>query len=158
MRALLVMALVLGAAGSAAAQAGPPADRLREQVVQRFMENYRVQAGLSDDQYGRLQSTLRRSWDARRALQERERDLLRGLEGQMRPGISADADSVTRLLDALTEVQGDRAELARREQAEFAAFLTPVQRAQLVIAFTRLEYQIEQILRRRREGMGPRRF
>lgn len=156
MRTLLVAALTLGAAGTAAAQGPPPVERLREQVVQRFLENYRVQAGLTDEQYARLQTAVRRSWEERRALQERERALMRGLEGQMRPGVAADADSVTQVLDALLEVQAQRVELARREQGEFAGFLSPVQRAQLVIAFTRLERQIEQVLERRREGMGRR--
>jgi Spy/CpxP family protein refolding chaperone len=157
MRSLWVLAGLAAYTSGAMAQGGPPAERLREQVVLRFMENYRTQSGLTDDQHAQLQTALRRSWEERRALQERERSLLRGVEGQMRPGVAADPDSVTRLLDGLVRVQADRAELSRNEQAQFAEFLTPVQRAQLVLALTRLEHQIEQILQGRREGMGPRR-
>jgi hypothetical protein len=155
---LVVLSLLATPAAPLTAQAGPPAERLREQVVQRFMENYRHQAGLSDEQFGQLQSALRSAWDDRRVLQERERALLRGLESQMRPGVAADPDSVTRLLDGLLQVQAERTDLARREQARFAEFLTPVQRAQLVLALTRLENQIEQVLQGRRDGMGPRRI
>jgi len=156
-RALWVLAGLLAFPGGAAAQGGPPAERLREQVVQRFMENYRNQSGLTDEQFGQLQTVLRRSLEERRASQERERALLRGLEGQMRPGVAAAPDSVTRLLDGLLQLQADRVDLARREQAQLAEFLTPVQRAQLVLALTRLENQIEQITQQRRDGMGLRR-
>jgi hypothetical protein len=158
MRAIMVLGLLAASSGAATAQGGPPADRLREQVVQRFMENYRVQAGLSDEQFGRVQTTVRRFWDERRDLEQRERQLLRGLEGQLRPGVAADPDSVTALIDELLQVQASRSALARREQEEFAAFLNPVQRAQLVLAFVRLERQIDQILQNRRDGMGPRRI
>jgi hypothetical protein len=75
----------------------------------------------------------------------------------MRPGVAAAPDSVTWLLDGLLQLQADRVDLARREQAQLAEFLTPVQRAQLVLALTRLENQIEQITQQRRDGMGLRR-
>ena len=156
MRAMVVLGLIAGLSGSAMAQAGPPAERIREQVVQRFMANYRHQAGLTEEQFGQVQTVLRRSMEARRGLQERERNLLRGLESQMRPGMAANPDSVAGLLDDLLQVQADRVELNRREQARFAEFLTPVQRAQLVLAVTRLEAQIDDLMRQRREGMGRR--
>ena len=45
------------------------------------------------------------------------------------------------------------------EQRELARSRSPVQRAQLVLAYTRLQQQIEQVMRRRMEGAGagPRR-
>jgi flagellar motor switch protein FliG len=156
-RTVWVLAGLVTLTGAAAAQGGPPAERLREQVVQRFMENYRSQSGLTDEQFEQLQAVLRRSWDERRASQERERALLRGIEGQMRPGVAADPDSVTRLLDGLIQLQADRVDLTRREQTQLAEFLTPVQRAQLVLALIRLENQIYQITQPRRDGLGPRR-
>ena len=156
-RALWVVAGLLSFPGGAAAQGGPPAERLREQVVQRFMENYRNQSGLTDEQFGQVQTVLRRSWEERRLSQERERGLLRGLESQMRPGVAADPDSVTRLLDDLLQLQADRVEMSRREQTQLAEFLTPVQRAQLVLALIRLENQIYDITHQRRQLMTPRR-
>lgn len=158
MRGLLLLAGLAGWAGPVAGQAGPPVDRLREQVVQRFMENYRAQSGLNDEQFGQVQTILRRSWETRQSFQQRERMVLRGLERQMRPGVAADGDSLTRQLDDLLQVEVERVEFLRREQAELAQVLTPVQRAQLVLALTRLENQIETI-RQRRDGMGtgPRR-
>jgi hypothetical protein len=147
MRGIMVLALVWAASGPLAAQGRPAAERVREQVVQRFMENYRYQAGLTDEQYTRFQAEMRRSWDDRRVLQERERELLRGLERQLRPGVAGQPDSVTRLVDGLLEIQAERVALARGEQARFAEFLTPVQRGQLVLAITRLENLIDQAQR-----------
>jgi hypothetical protein len=155
MRTLALVSLLLAFAAPALAQGGPPGpDRLREQVMQRFIENYRVQAGLTDQQFSRFQEAVRRSWDQRRNFQDRERALLQGLEAQMRPGVAANQDSVSRLLDGLVQLQANRADQSRKEQAEFAEFLNPVQRAQLVLAFARLERQIEQLLQRRMEGPG----
>jgi hypothetical protein len=67
--------------------------------------------------------------------------------------VAANSDSVAALIDRLLQVQADRVDLARREQVRFAEFLTPVQRAQLVLAVTRLENLIEDQARQRREGM-----
>lgn len=164
MRALLLVSALLTAAGPAWAQAQqgperPPQEqdpeRLRREVVQRFMENYRTQAGLTDEQYARLQESVRRQWESRRQFQERERQLTRALEQQLRPGVAADADSVTRLLDAMTESQAQRVETLRAEQRELQTYLSTVQRAQLVLAFTRLERQIQDLVQRRLQAGAP---
>ena len=63
----------------------------------------------------------------------------------------ADADSVQQVLDSLLGVQRERAEASARDHAAYAAFLTPIQRAQLVLMTMRFERQIEEILRRRME-------
>jgi Spy/CpxP family protein refolding chaperone len=159
MRTAILALCLFGLASAAHAQAGPGPgpERLRQMVVQRFLDNYRVQAGLTDEQYGKVQALVRQSFDKRRAIQERERGIVQALESQMRPGIAADQDSVTALLDQLQQIQQDRVDESRAEQQEFAQFLTPIQRAQFVLAFTRLEQQIEQVMRRRMEGAGPRR-
>ncbi len=72
----------------------------------------------------------------------------------MRPGVAADPDSLNTLMDALIQVQADRVEQARTEQAEYAEFLTPVQRAQLTLSWRRLQGQIEQV-RQRMRGRRP---
>ena len=155
---IATLAIGLVALASTAQAQGRPAagaERLREQVVQRFLENYRVQAGLTDEQYGRVQTIVRGSFERRRAIQEEERGIVQALEGEMRPGVAANEDSVTALLDRLLQIQNKRVEQARAEQREFAQFLTPVQRAQFVLAFARLERQIEQVIQRRMEAPGP---
>ena len=154
MRALaIVMALALLPSASRAQVRQDP-ERLRAMVTQRFMENYRRQAGLTDDQFAKFQGAVRRHWDDRRTLQQRERETMQALQDQLRPGVAADEATVTRLLDDLVAVQRDRVEKLAAEQQDLATFLTPVQRAQLVVAFAQLERQIEQLIQRR-IGNGP---
>lgn len=157
MRTLFLMFALAVLAAPAGAQVRQDPERLREQVVQRFLENYRQQAGLTDEQYGQLQSVVRRQWQARRELQERERVTVMALEGQLRPGVAADRDSVTRLLDQLTALQQERAQRLVAEQDEVKSFLDPVQRAQLVLAFARLERQIQQLIQQRTGPNAPAR-
>jgi len=148
---VLSMAAVLVLASPAAAQ-NPPMRRqaLQQQVVERFLTNYRAQAGLTDDQFEQLRETLRASFEARNALAQREREAFRELESQMRPGVAADEARVTDLLDDLVRIQAERADRARTEQQEYAEFLSPVQRAQLTLAWQRLQMQMERV----RAGQG----
>ncbi len=155
MRKLWTLGLVLLASPLLAQQGPPPgAETLRQQVMQRFLETYRNQAGLTPDQDRRFQEIFRRSLQQRRDLQMRERDLWRALEGQMRPGVAANPDSVTRLLDAVMAQRAALVEQTRSEQREYGQFLTPVQRGQLVLMLERLQQQVEGIVRRRMEMQG----
>jgi hypothetical protein len=152
MRSILIVVGLGLAAAPAPGQVRQDPERLRAQVVQRFIENYRTQAGLTDAQFERFQAVVRRQWEARRVLELRERDILQALGGQLRPGVAADQDSVSALLDALETVQADRLARLRNEQGEFREFLSSVQRAQLVLSFARLERQIEDLIRQRMEA------
>ncbi len=130
---------------------------LQEEVMQRFMTNYRAQAGLSDEQFEQLRQVVIESTQRRRDLELRERELWRAIEGQMRPGIAADTDSLNGLMESLIVVQQERVDLARSERERYAEFLTPVQQAQLLIATRRLQNNIEQVIRGRQGppgGMG----
>jgi len=158
MRAILVIAGLVLLAAPAAGQARQDPERLRQQVVQRFLQNYRTQAGLTEEQSRRLESVVRRQWASRAELQERERQLVMALEGQLRPGMAADRDSVTRLLDDLNGVQRERSDRLLAEREEVKAFLDPVQQAQLVLAFARLERQIQQLIQQRFDPADYRRF
>lgn len=156
MRWLMALVTLVALAEPISAQARPTPERLREQVVARFIENFRNQAGLTDEQFARFQTVTRRSWRTRRELEQRQRQVLQALEGQMRPGVAADQDSVAALIDALLEIQTGQVARARADQEDYAAFLNPVQRGQLVLSFTRLERQIEQIVRRRMQQQQGR--
>lgn len=152
MRALIVVTCGLVAVSAPLASQNPQMRRqLQQQVMERFMENVRVQAGLSDEQLERVREVARTSFEERQALAERERDTWRALERQMRPGVAAEADSLEALLGQLLAIQDQRVEQARQEQAAYAEFLTPVQRAQLTLAWHRLQVQIERV----RGGPGP---
>jgi hypothetical protein len=130
-------------------------DSLRARVMERFIQNYRQTARLTDEQFPKLQDAVRQSFEERSELQRRERALWMAIEGQLRPGVAANADSLTRLLDALVALPQEHAGLAGREQARFAEFLSPVQRALLTMQFRRLQEQIERI--RQERGPPPRR-
>jgi hypothetical protein len=151
MRKLFTVILLLAAGTSTLSAQNPQVrqQRLRQQVVERFMQNLRTQAGLTEDQHERLQEVTRQSFLDRAELLAQERAIWGALEGQMRPGVAADGDSLARLIDAVIDAQGARIEQARAEQRELAEFLTPVQRAQFTLAWRRLQMQIE-----RARGMG----
>lgn len=164
MRTLWTLGLLVLVVSPLLAQQGPPpgagpggpaAERLRQQVMQRFLQTYRTQAGLTPDQDRRFQEVFRRSVDQRRDLQQRQQQLFRALEGQMRPGVAANPDSLTRLLDAIVAQQAAMVEQTRNEQREYAQFLTPVQRGQLVLMTERLQQQVQDVIRRRMEMRQP---
>jgi hypothetical protein len=136
----------------------PQVERLRQQVMQRFLEAYQTQAGLTPEQDRRFREVFRRSMEQRQAIQQREQALWRALEQQMRPGIAANPDSVTRLLDSLIAQRAALVEQARLEQREYRQFLSPVQVAQLVLMVERFQQQIQQIMRRRMEMPMPGRM
>lgn len=156
MRGTIMLALLLAVPATPLVAQNPQVRRqmLQQQVVERFMANYRSQAGLSNEQYGRLADVTRESFEARAELARRERDLWFALEGQMRPGVAANADSVTTLIDRLLAVEAERLDRARAEQREFATFLNPVQRAQLTLAWRRLQMQIERVRGGQMRGPG----
>ncbi len=152
-----VTAVAVLAAWTSSLAAQDPAERreLRQQVIERFIRNYQTQAGLADEQAAQFQQVLRQSMEANAKLQQRERSAWRALEGQMRPGVAANGDSVIVLLDALVQVAQDRVEQLREDQQAYAEFLAPVQRAQLTLAWRRLQNQIQPMQRRRRPEPGP---
>ncbi len=148
-----IAAMTLGLAlfGQVAVAQGPGMRRqeLQQQVVQRFMQNVRAQAGLSDDQFERFGEVTRESFSERAEIARRELSLWRALEGQMRPGVAADPDSLTAIMDGIITTQEERAALTRAELEQFEPFLEPVQRAQVMLAWHRLQMQIDRILQGR---------
>lgn len=131
---------------------GMQQQQLRMQIMQRFTMNYRESAGLTDEQFEQFREVAQRTFEQRAQSQQRERELWVALEGQMRPGIGADPDSLTFLMNALVDIQAERVEQTRAAQAEYAAFLNPVQQAQLMLALRRFMFQIEGVRRRMMQG------
>lgn len=154
LRSLTLCALFsLGAAALTAQQ--PRREALERQVVERFIANYRAQAGLTAEQDARFRTVAMRSFNQRRERAQRERQLWQALEGQMRPGVAANADSVSKVLDALSASRLAGVEQMRADDREYATFLSPVQRAQLYLQVERLQRNIEDMLRRRmQQGIG----
>ncbi len=156
MRALsLTMALIVAGPAVVSAQQGQMRQRqmLQQQVMQRYMQNYKQQAGLNDEQFQDFTQLTERAFNERRELQQRERVLWQALEGQMKPGVAADGDSLVSLIGAIFDVQEELIETERRNQADLAEFLTPVQRAQLMLSQRRLQHNIQNVMRNRQQNM-----
>lgn len=152
---LTVVLLLVGGMAAQAQQPGMRRQQLQQQVMTRLMENYRVQAGLDDDQFDALRRVMKESLERRAELQQRERALWVALEGQMRPGVAADADSLTRTMDSLIEIQNELVEQQRLDLQRYSEFLNPVQRAQLMLLTRRFQNNVNQIMQRRMQQGRP---
>jgi hypothetical protein len=135
-------------------------ERLRREVERRFAERVRVELALSDRQMEQLREHQRAFIDRRRELFLRQRDLRMALQGQMRPGVAADEDSVRRLNDALRENRGRLFALEQDEDAKLSEFLSPVQVAQYRQLRERFVERVNELRRRGsplpgRPGQGP---
>ncbi len=156
-KAILALLLIFVTGPLAAQEQGPPArDALRRQVLDRFMQNFIQQAGLDDEQRVEFQQTTQRQFGERVQQQRRRRQLVRALDEQLRPGVAANPDSVTALLESLVVVGEEMAAAVRTHQEEYAAFLTPVQHGLFVIHYERFQRQIEGVQRRQMPRRGNR--
>ncbi len=140
----------------------PPrrAEELRQMIDQRFGQRLKEDLGLTDEQGVRLRGVLAAVAERRRMLQMQERQLRMALAHQLRPGIAANADSVAKLVNALTAQRVAFAQTFQDEMRELTAFLTPVQRGQYLILRDRLMQQAERMRQeatlRGQLGPGPR--
>ena len=127
------------------------AERLRQQVEGRFAERVKERLQLSDDQMTRLRGTARTYGARRRELTERESEIRTALGEQLRPGVAANQDSVSRLTDALVAIRDSHAHALRDENREMSQYLTPVQRSQLFVMRERLVRRAREIRDERRD-------
>jgi Spy/CpxP family protein refolding chaperone len=123
--------LLFVAAPALAAQGKTPADTGRAAKMQRMEEHMKTELGLTDDQAAKVHATWERFQPQRRRIMERQRAIHEALRGQLKPGVAANADSVSRLLDAGHQNRAALVQLGRDADRELAAYLTPVQRARL---------------------------
>jgi hypothetical protein len=131
--------------GGRGAVGGARAERLRAMIEERFAQRVKVELGLTDQQLDRLRTAMRADRDRRLHLRDREVDLRRAMAEQMRPGVAANQDSLSRLQDALVQNHVARAQLEQQNERELAQFLTPVQRARLLQMRQMLMQRIETI-------------
>ncbi len=139
---------------------GPRNQALRMQIEQRFAQRVQTELGLSDQQMERLKTTERVSRDRRQALNDHEMDLRQAVGAQLKPGVAANGDSLSKLLDAIAANHVARAQDEQQELRELAQFLTPVQRARLLIMRQQLMQRVQAIREGRfnpavRPGMPP---
>jgi len=149
-RGAVVLALLAGVPAVGAGQQDTMndpvrAERLRQMVEQRFGERVREQLGLTDDQAMKVRATLGQLAIRRRGMEREERAMRQALAFQLRPGVAANADSVARLVDALTSHRIAYAQTFRDEMRELSAILNPVQRGQYLMMRDRLMQRVQEL-------------
>jgi len=165
---LLSLAVLLagGAEGRLAAQQRDsmraPSDtaeaaRLRAQIEQRFNDRVKQELNLNADQATKLRDTQERFGTRRRAMMQQQFERRRALDGQMRPGMPANADSVNKLMDGMRTGRAEMVRIDQDEDREMAGYLTPVQRAQFLQMRERLMQRVGEMRMERREGRGVER-
>ena len=138
---------------------GPDPERmrmLREQVEERFGRMVQERLRLNEPQMTQLRTAMRANQDRRRNFMRRQMDLRRGIMGQMQPGVAANNDSLNRMLQEQGRLRVEMAQSEEQFQRDLA-FLTPVQRAQLMMMQQNFEERVRDIARQRweRDGGGP---
>ncbi len=146
-----ICAMILVAAGTMPVQAqqqrmNPRAPVLRARVEEAFLRRARQEMALNDDQAQRLGRALEASGTRRADLDEADRVARQALMAQLRPGIAANADSVARLVDAITANRVAHAETFRSEMRELNEILSPVQRGQFLLLRDRMLNQVRTML------------
>jgi hypothetical protein len=130
------------------------AERLRRQIEQRFGERLKEQLGLSDEQASRLRVSLAAIAARRRGMEMDERRMRQALAFQLRPGIAANADSVAKLVDALTDHRIAYAQTFKDEMRELSTILNPVQRGQYLMLRDRLMQRAQELMQGRAGNQG----
>ena len=153
----------LVAAAPARAQGVPPtgddpaqAQLLRQRIEDRFAARVKEQLGLTDGQLAKLRATSTTYGGRRRDLEAQERLLRSALAEQIRPGVAANQDSVSKLTDALVGLRSSYARTFQDENTELATYLTPVQRSQLLAMRERFMRRIQEIRQAHRNGIPLR--
>ncbi len=126
---------------------------MRQRIEERFTERVKTDLGLTDEQTAKLKEVACGWYDQRRAMEGEERDLRQALQGQLRPGVAANSDSVSRIVNQLLDLKVKYAESYREENKQLG-FLTPVQRAQYYSLRERLLDALKQARASRRAGGG----
>jgi hypothetical protein len=161
----LVTSLLLGLAPVAKAQdttevEGPRAEALRQLIEERFAQRLTTELGLDQEQSTRVRVVLSTWAVRRRALEREERRNRQQLGAAMRPGVAANDQAVTRLVDQLVTGRVAYVQTFKDELADLAPILTPVQRAQYVLMRDRLWQRVQEIRNQRpqdqRPGLGRR--
>jgi hypothetical protein len=163
MRQLWLALLLCGAARLAAQQpdSGMQDDSarletLRQEVQQRYKARAHEVLGLTPAQATKFDSTQDRAWGQRRDLMLQRRRINFALQDQMRPGVAARSDSVSRLLDARQRVNESLRRVDDQEDREMAGYLTPVQRARYQSFRGHVRERMGEAMRHQQGGGGGR--
>ena len=157
-RGVALVALACGLASPVAAQGG--ADSTQRPAVQalqrRVLEVVQRTLGATDDQMRQLVAVNHSYESERRELNQKDREARQTIRAEVLRDADADQNTVSRMLDAMVDVQRQRLDVFVREQRDLARFLTPVQRAKYATLQAGLRKRVEQLRQRRQEnGLAP---
>jgi Spy/CpxP family protein refolding chaperone len=156
--ALLLLASLPALAGTMTAQQGtqPRSPALRRELEQRFAAQMRDQLQLTSEQETKVRGSMSGYAERRRVLETEQRDMREALNGQLRPGIAANGDSVTKLVDGISAGRVAYARLVQEEMRELSTVLSPVQRGQLFLLRDRVLQRVQEMRQNARQrGMPP---
>lgn len=122
----------------------PRADSLRQRIEERFAARVQQDLGLTNEQTAKLRASSQTFGARRRELRSREHALRDALDAQLRPGVAANQDSVTKLTDALVELRITSAQAGREEMKDLSKYLNPVQRARLLLMRERFYHRVRE--------------
>jgi LTXXQ motif family protein len=119
-------------------------DSLHQRMGDRFAARVQQELGLTNDQAAKLRASSQTYGARRRDLRSKEMALREALAAQLRPGVAANQDSVSKLTDALLDIRVSSAQTSRDEMKEMAKYLNPVQRARVLLIRERMLRRFEE--------------
>jgi hypothetical protein len=148
---LIAGLLLIGGITPMAAQARPGqrTQQIRQRIEQVFMQRLATELRLTSDQSQQLGVLLADWGERRQGLETEEQQLRKGIADQLRPGVAAESDSVSLMVDRLLANRVAYAQSFEGEMASLGEVLSPVQRGQFLLLR-------DQLLRRARDLMAER--
>jgi len=150
-----VMLLGTGSAGAQQDTSMGYRTELMQRIQDRFAARVQEELGLTDAQAAKMRQTTTKWFGFRRDLDSQQRQLRQALAGQLRPGIAANKDSVSRYVSQLIDIKVRYAESFKQESGEMSAYLTPVQQAQYFMMRERLLDRIVEAREQRMQNRPP---
>ena len=142
---LLLSFLLLAAAVSPLFAQEPDTPRggpaLRDRIERRFSEQIKEELDLTDEQAAKLKEVAKENGSRRRELRRRERALYAAIGHQLDAGDQVDQDSVARMTRELLDLRVEYARSLREEMGKLT-FLSPVQRARLMVMRDHLLHRV----------------
>ena len=117
-----------GDSGAAPPATGPEAQRIRQQIRQRWNEHVRTTLDLTDEQATKLQATEGRFDGQRQPIRARQREINQALNAELASG-TPNQDRVKQLVNERQDNQLKLQQVNREEAREMQGYLTPVQHA-----------------------------
>ena len=146
-RLLLSLLLVAAPAAPLLAQqpdSPPGGPALRDRIERRFSERIKEELQLTDEQAVKLKEVAKENGSRRRELRRQERALYAAIDQQLDAGERTNQDSVAHMTQQLLDIRVEYAQSIRQEMGKLT-FLTPVQRAKLMIMRDRLLHRVHEM-------------